>query len=220
MAHSILPPARREGRQPHLAFPAEAPQIYGLDDDLGQLMELYARYLLETTGERWTLAELAQELTMRALGEEDTWDFWGWVAKNGDKAGEPSPASSSWALTFGGFHPDAAWCISRWAAYSESLGCPMSPGDVVRGMSFMMIDDDEDFRAWRLTRFGGRAGRYVLAAGDGRMVTYDTRTGPSLTASRALSYVWANPTEAETQRLSYQAALGVALVVQPQGANE
>lgn len=61
--------------------------------------------------------------------------------------------------------------------------------------------------------------RFVLAADDGRMVTYDMRIGPSLTTSRALSYVWTNPTEAETQRLAYQAALGVTLVVQPQRAN-
>ena len=31
----------------------------------------------------------------------------------------------------------------------------MTPGDVVRGMAFMMIDDDEDFRAWRLSRRAG-----------------------------------------------------------------
>ena len=30
----------------------------------------------------------------------------------------------------------------------------MTPGDVVRGMAFMMIDD-EDFRAWRLSRRAG-----------------------------------------------------------------
>lgn len=149
MATSILTSSVSEGRPPRLAFPAEAPQIHGLDSELRQLMELYARYLLETTGESWTLAELAQELTMRALGEEDTWDFWGWVVKHGDQAAEPSPASPSWALRFDGFHPDAAWCIGRWAVYSESLGCPMSAGDVVRGMTFMMIDDDQAFRDWR-----------------------------------------------------------------------
>lgn len=27
--------------------------------------------------------------------------------------------------------------------------------EMVRGMAFMMIDDDEDFRAWRLARRGG-----------------------------------------------------------------
>ena len=62
-----------------------------------------------------------------------------------------------------------------------------------------------------------RTPRFVLRAADGRMVTNDTRTGPSLTTSRALSYVWTNPTEADSQRLAYQAALGVALKVQLQG---
>lgn len=158
MADSILPSTHREGRSPRLAFPAEAPQLYELDDDLGQLMGLYVRYLLETTGESWTFAELAQELTMRALGEEDTWDFWGWVAKNGGQAKEPSPVPSSWALRFDGFNEDAAWCINRWAEYSAANGCPMAPGDVVRGMAFMMIDDDEDFRAWRSGRQCGPNG--------------------------------------------------------------
>ena len=60
------------------------------------------------------------------------------------------------------------------------------------------------------------AGRYVLASDDGRMVTYDTRTGPGLTASQALCYIWTTPSEAEKQRRAYQAALGVALTVRPQ----
>ncbi len=61
--------------------------------------------------------------------------------------------------------------------------------------------------------------RFVLAADDCRMGAYDTCTEPSLTASRELSYVWTIPTEAEPQRLAYQAALAVALTVQPRGAN-
>lgn len=64
-----------------------------------------------------------------------------------------------------------------------------------------------------------RTPRFVLRAADGRMVTNDTRMGLSLTSSRALSYVWTNPTEADSQRLAYQATLGVALKVQPQEAN-
>jgi hypothetical protein len=118
-------------------------------------MEQYAAYLYEQTGECWTLAELAQELTMRSLAEEDSWDFWAWVAKNDGQAGAtyylPRP---SWPLCFDGFNDDAAWCINRWAEYSAANGCPMTPGDVVRGMVFMMIDDDEDFRAWRLAHRG------------------------------------------------------------------
>jgi len=119
-------------------------------------MEQYAAYLYEQTGDCWTLAELAQELTMRSLAEEDSWDFWAWVAKNDGQAGAtyylPRP---SWPLHFEGFNDDAVWCINRWAEYSAANGCPMTPGDVVRGMAFMMIDDDEDFRAWRLSRRAG-----------------------------------------------------------------
>lgn len=85
-----------------------------------------------------------------------SWDFWAWVAKNDGKPREtyylPRP---SWPLHFEGFNEDADWCINRWAEYSATKGCPMTPGDVVRGMAFMMIDDDEDFRAWRLSRRAG-----------------------------------------------------------------
>jgi hypothetical protein len=47
------------------------------------------------------------------------------------------------------------------------------------------------------------------------MVTYDTRTGLSLTTFRALSYVWTDPLEAESQRHAYEAVLGLALTVEP-----
>ena len=58
--------------------------------------------------------------------------------------------------------------------------------------------------------------RYVLQAQDGRMVTYDTRTGAALTANRAISYVWTVHAEAEGQRKAYEAVLGYALAVQLQ----
>lgn len=56
--------------------------------------------------------------------------------------------------------------------------------------------------------------RYVLRATDGRMATYDTVTGPSLTDNRALSYVWASSQEAEQQRPLYERAFGVRLSVE------
>lgn len=56
---------------------------------------------------------------------------------------------------------------------------------------------------------------YVLATADARMVTCDTRTGPALTTSAALCYVWSDPVEAEAQRQAYEGALGVNLAVQP-----
>jgi hypothetical protein len=57
---------------------------------------------------------------------------------------------------------------------------------------------------------------FVLEAEDSRTVTYDTRTGPGLTANPALSYVWIDPGMAEVQRRGYEDALGVALAVRPQ----
>jgi len=62
--------------------------------------------------------------------------------------------------------------------------------------------------------------RYVLAAVDGRMATYDTRTGPALTGNRALSYVWTEEHAAESQRIAYETALGVSLSVKPQPPQE
>lgn len=88
MANSIVPSDVCAQRTPRFAFPDCSPQLYGLDDELCRLMEQYAAYLHDTTGECWTLGELAQELTMRALGEEDTWDFWAWIIKGSSQKTE------------------------------------------------------------------------------------------------------------------------------------
>lgn len=60
------------------------------------------------------------------------------------------------------------------------------------------------------------APRFILTAKNGLMVTNDTRTGPALTSSRALSYVWSTRAEAEAQHPLYEAALGVALSIEQQ----
>src|SRR5437868_11001904 len=125
MADSIVPSTAVAGPAPHQAFPSEAPQLHNLDAGLGRLLDLYTRYLSETAGTNWTPAEIAQELTMRALGDEDAWDFWGWVARHGDQVKEPS-SPAPLALRFEGFHPDAEWSINRWAVYSATLGTPMT----------------------------------------------------------------------------------------------
>lgn len=59
--------------------------------------------------------------------------------------------------------------------------------------------------------------RFVLMASDGLMVTNDTRTGPALTRSRALSYVWSTREDAGAQQAQYEMALGVALDIEEQG---
>ena len=105
MANAIFPSEATRRRVPRFAFPDCSPQLYGLDDELCRLMEQYAAYLHDTTGECWTLGELAQELTMRALGEEDTWDFWAWIIKTEGQAEatyylpRPSWHFRSWAST-------------------------------------------------------------------------------------------------------------------------
>lgn len=156
MTNAIFPSETTAQRVPRFAFPDCAPQLYGLDDELCRLMELYAAYLYETTSECWTLGELAQELTMRALGEEDTWDFWAWIIETEDQAEAAYYLlRPSWPLSISGFDRDAAWTINQWARYCASQGCPVTDGDAVRGMTFMMIDDNEVFRAWRLARKAG-----------------------------------------------------------------
>jgi hypothetical protein len=131
-------------------FHDSLPHVFALDDELRKLMVQYAAYLHDLTGRHWTLGELAQGLTMRALGEEDTWNFWGWIHRDGHDDPTYNDVPSSWPLTFRGFNRDVLWVINQWSDFcAEQEGCPISPNDIVRGMTFMMIDDDEDFRAWR-----------------------------------------------------------------------
>ena len=60
----------------------------------------------------------------------------------------------------------------------------------------------------------GPSSRFVLMAPDGQFATYDTRTGPQLTPTVGLSYVWTSPEAAEGQRSAYESALGTSLTVE------
>jgi len=153
MAEYIIPSGATSTLIPRFAFYDSTPDLFGLDDELRALMELYIAYLRETTGEYWALGDLAQGLTIHALGEEDTWDFWGWISqKDGDEEPTNSFVPSTWPLKFTGFDRDVEWTINQWASYNAEKGCPISSSDVVRGMTFMLIDDDKDFRTWRMMR--------------------------------------------------------------------
>lgn len=153
MAGTIFTSGASGRRVPRFAFPDCSPQLYGVDDELCRLMELYVAYLRDSVGEIWTLGELAQELTIRGLGEEDAWDFWAWIIKTEQPTETVyHPPSPSWSLSLDGFNLDALWTINQWARYCAARGCPITDEEVVRGMTFMMIDDDEDFRAWRSGR--------------------------------------------------------------------
>lgn len=57
--------------------------------------------------------------------------------------------------------------------------------------------------------------RMIKADRPQRAVTYDTRTGPALTTSSALCYVWPTQDDAEALRRAYEVAVGVSLTVQP-----
>lgn len=60
----------------------------------------------------------------------------------------------------------------------------------------------------------GMPSRYVLRCSDGRMATYDTAAGPTLTGNKALCYVWTDAQEAESQRPLYEQAFDVSLAVE------
>lgn len=55
--------------------------------------------------------------------------------------------------------------------------------------------------------------RYVIKDTDGRMVTYDSKYGASLTRSSILCFVWESREKAEFERSAYEAILGVPLSV-------
>lgn len=48
-------------------------------------------------------------------------------------------------LRLTGFDRGAAWTINQWARYCAAQSWPITDGDAVRGMLFMMIDGDEVF---------------------------------------------------------------------------
>lgn len=62
-----------------------------------------------------------------------------------------------------------------------------------------------------------RSPMFVLMAPDGRFATCDTRTGPQLTTSAALSYCWPTLEQAEAHRPLYESFLGVPLAVEAAG---
>ena len=104
---------------------------------------------------RYTPGELAQKVTYDQLSEDGDKPFAVWCALRSKLVKHRPPKMPSWPLYFRGFEYDIRETILDWAKFSGANGVPMTTGEVVRGMTFMMIDDDEGFRAWRLAR--GRA---------------------------------------------------------------
>lgn len=148
MASVIVPRTARSRRKVR-------PQLIRLDAELKVLIGEYIGYVSETTGKRYTPGELAQKVTYDQLSEDGDKPFAVWCALRSKLVKHRPPKMPSWPLYFRGFEYDIRETILDWAKFSGANGVPMTTGEVVRGMTFMMIDDDEGFRAWRLAR--GRA---------------------------------------------------------------
>lgn len=150
MINAILPRINKRSRKVR-------PQIIRLDDELKALIHDYIAYIYETTGRKYTPGELAQKVTYEQLAEDGDRPFAVFCALRSKIVKHNPPKAPSWPLYFRGFEYDIKETILDWAKFSEANGVPMTTGEVVRGMTFMQIDDDEDFRSWKAMRKPGSA---------------------------------------------------------------
>lgn len=145
MAKTIVPRARSRKGLPQARLTRVDPELEGLIDE-------YIEYLAETTGKRLSPGQLAEKLTYEQLADESDLPFHAWCVLRSGLVRHVPPSRPSWPLKFDGFDSFTNELVLAWATYSGVNGVPMTTGEVVRGMTFMFIDDDEDFRCWRTIR--------------------------------------------------------------------
>lgn len=145
MASAIVPRTTRRKRKAR-------PQLIRLDGELKAMIGEYIAYVSEATGRHYTPGELAQKVTYDQLADDRDKPFAVWCALRSKIVKHRPPEMPTWPLYFRGFDYDVRETILDWAKFSGANGVPMTTGEVVRGMTFMQIDDDEGFRAWRSSR--------------------------------------------------------------------
>ncbi len=145
MASVIVPRTARSRRKVR-------PQLIRLDADLKEMIGEYIGYVFGTTGKRYTPGKFAQKVTYDQLSGDGDATFAVRRALMSKIVKQHPPKMPSWPLYFRGFEYDIRETILDWAKFSGANGAPMTTGEVVCGMTFMQIDDDEHFRAWQLAR--------------------------------------------------------------------